>query len=117
MKNIKAFAFDMDGTLLHSYEKGVSKENIKAIKEAQEAGYEIIIATGRGISQTLPTAKVIGNIKYFVSNNGACVYDVKNQTNLTTEFIDPSLMNQIMQYGKQTNSFFVFTFYFYLYRE
>ena len=43
---IKCIAIDMDGTLVNS-EQVVSKENAQAIKTAQKAGVEVVIATGR----------------------------------------------------------------------
>ena len=43
---IKVIASDMDGTLLNS-KHIISKENIKAIKKAQELGIHFVISTGR----------------------------------------------------------------------
>ena len=43
---IKLIASDMDGTLLGSNHK-ISKENLKAIKMAEEQGIDFAIVTGR----------------------------------------------------------------------
>jgi Cof subfamily protein (haloacid dehalogenase superfamily) len=43
---IKLIAIDIDGTLLRR-DRTIHPENIKAIKEAREAGIEIVLATGR----------------------------------------------------------------------
>jgi Cof subfamily protein (haloacid dehalogenase superfamily) len=57
MLEMKIIATDMDGTLLNNEEE-VSKENVEAIKKAQEQGIEVIIATGRGyIAAVEPLAK------------------------------------------------------------
>ena len=45
-KDIKLIALDLDGTLLGSDEKLVSK-NKKIIKKLHEKGIKIVIATGR----------------------------------------------------------------------
>lgn len=44
---IKVIAVDMDGTLLNE-RNDISEETLDAIRKAEEAGIEIIIATGRG---------------------------------------------------------------------
>ena len=45
-RNIKIIAIDMDGTLLNS-DGRVSPRNLAALKAAQDAGIEVVIATGR----------------------------------------------------------------------
>lgn len=47
---IKLIASDMDGTLLNSKHE-ISKENLEAIKKAEEQGVRFTIATGRDITQ------------------------------------------------------------------
>lgn len=44
---IKVIAVDMDGTLLNE-KNDISEETLEAIRKAEEAGIEMIIATGRG---------------------------------------------------------------------
>jgi len=50
---IKLIASDMDGTLLNSSHK-ISKENLEAIKKAQEMGIKFAIATGRMYEDVKP---------------------------------------------------------------
>lgn len=50
---IKLIASDMDGTLLNSDHK-ISKENLKAIKKAEEIGVKFTIATGRMYEDVKP---------------------------------------------------------------
>lgn len=47
---IKCIAIDMDGTLLTSTQE-ITKENREAIKEAQDKGVEVVIATGRAYEE------------------------------------------------------------------
>lgn len=49
---IKMIALDMDGTLLNE-QREISEENCAAIREAEAAGIEIVIATGRGYSSAV----------------------------------------------------------------
>lgn len=71
----KLVVIDLDGTMLN--EQGNIAENTKqAIKEVQEKGIEVIIASGRPIDSTKNFAKEINCKKYFISGNGAIIYDI-----------------------------------------
>ena len=56
---IKLIASDMDGTLLNSNHK-ISKENLEAIKKAEEMGVKFAIATGRIYEDVEPLLKENG---------------------------------------------------------
>lgn len=72
----KLVAIDLDGTMLNSY--GVVTQNTKkTIEEVQKKGVEIIIASGRPIDSIKTIAKEIKSEKYFISGNGAIIYDIK----------------------------------------
>lgn len=75
----KLVAIDLDGTMLNQY--GVVTQNTKeAIQKVQEAGIEVIIASGRPIDSIKTIAKEIKSEKYFISGNGAIIYDMaKNE--------------------------------------
>lgn len=71
----KLAVIDLDGTMLNQY--GVVTQNTKeAIQKAQEAGIEVIIASGRPIDSIKTIAKEIKSEKYFISGNGAIIYDI-----------------------------------------
>ena len=70
----KLVAVDLDGTLLNSYGI-VEEETKKDIKEAQEKGAQIMIASGRPISSIKAIAKEIGCETYFIAGNGSVIYD------------------------------------------
>ena len=72
----KLVAIDLDGTMLNSY--GVVTQNTKeVIKKVQEKGVEVIIASGRPIDSIKTIAKEIESKNYFISGNGAILYDIK----------------------------------------
>ncbi|MDS0525381.1 Cof-type HAD-IIB family hydrolase [Clostridium sp. SHJSY1] len=67
---IKIIASDMDGTLLNSNHE-ISKENLEAIKKAQELGVHFTISTGRDIDGVLPVIKGYGLKCECILSNGA----------------------------------------------
>lgn len=70
---MKFFVSDLDGTLLDEID-GMSKYNEDALWRMKEAGYEIVIASGRPYH----SIKDLGLLKYdpyVISLNGSLVYD------------------------------------------
>ena len=51
---VRLVAIDMDGTLLPNDVQKISKRNVQALKEAQQAGITVAIATGRRMAYTVP---------------------------------------------------------------
>lgn len=73
----KLATIDLDGTMLNQY--GVVTQKTKeAIERAQDRGIEIVIASGRPIDSIKAIAKEIKSEKYFISGNGAIIYDIAN---------------------------------------
>lgn len=69
---MKLVAIDLDGTLL-SEACTISEENTKAVKEAQQQGHIIIVATGRSIHDAKQTLKNVGIVCPVIAANGAIV--------------------------------------------
>lgn len=67
---IKIIASDMDGTLLNSKHE-ISKENLEAIKKAQELGVHFAISTGRDLNSVAPFLKSYGLRCECILSNGA----------------------------------------------
>src|SRR5271154_5010997 len=57
---IRLVAIDMDGTLLPDFSTVVSERNRRALREAQEAGIVVAIATGRRQAFTAPLLTEVG---------------------------------------------------------
>ena len=73
----KLVAIDLDGTMLNQY--GVVTQRTKeAIEKVQQEGMEVIIASGRPTESVKTIAKEIKSEKYFISGNGAIIYDMVN---------------------------------------
>lgn len=75
---IKCIAIDMDGTLLNE-EHQITKENVQAVKKAQEAGIEVVIATGRSYPEAITLLRDAGIICSVICVNGAEVRSVKGE--------------------------------------
>jgi Cof subfamily protein (haloacid dehalogenase superfamily) len=57
---VRLVAIDMDGTLLPTFAREISRRNAKALKAAQEAGITVAIATGRRTAYTAPLLEGLG---------------------------------------------------------
>ena len=72
---MKLIALDLDGTLFNNKSQ-ISKENIKAIKEATAAGINVVISTGRPFGG-LPFEAIKGTgIRYAITANGSAIYEI-----------------------------------------
>jgi len=69
----RLIALDIDGTVLHE-DGAVTPAVVRAIRSAVDRGHEVMLATGRSASSTLPVARQIGiEPEYLVCSNGAVV--------------------------------------------
>ena len=77
--SVKIICFDLDGTFLDD-QKNIPPENLEALEKAHRRGVFIVPATGRiykGIPEPLRKADFA---RYFITANGAYVYDAKEDT-------------------------------------
>ncbi|WGW11220.1 HAD-IIB family hydrolase [Saxibacter everestensis] len=66
-------ALDVDGTIVN-YDDELSDPVRNAIRDADEAGHHIVIATGRGVTGALPVADRLGLMSgYVVCANGSVI--------------------------------------------
>ncbi len=71
MQKIKLVVLDIDGTLLLPYDTTISQENRAAIKEAQQAGVMVTLATGRVYSTVRRWAEMLEITCPVIGCNGA----------------------------------------------
>src|SRR5271156_2279657 len=57
---VKLIAIDIDGTLLPTLGAMISERNRRALRQAESAGVEIVIATGRRQAYAAPLIEPIG---------------------------------------------------------
>ncbi|HTV83372.1 MAG TPA: HAD-IIB family hydrolase [Acidobacteriaceae bacterium] len=69
---MKMIVVDIDGTLLPSAGNGISRRNIRALREAEAAGFEIVIATGRRQAYAAPLIAPVelGPETVMITSNG-----------------------------------------------
>ena len=73
--SIQLIAIDIDGTLLPSTGLRISHRNCAALRAAEAAGIEIVIATGRRQAYAMPLIAQVGldENSVMISSNGAVV--------------------------------------------
>lgn len=74
MTTFRAIATDLDGTLVRS-DRSISDRTRAAVLAAEDAGMEVVIATGRPPRWIAPVVDVLGDRGLVVCANGASVYD------------------------------------------
>lgn len=72
---MKLIALDLDGTLFNNKSQ-ISRENIKAIKEATAAGINVVISTGRPFGGLPFEAIKDTGIRYAITANGSAIYEI-----------------------------------------
>jgi len=73
---IKLISFDLDGTFLDD-RKNIPEDNMRAIEAAAKKGVHIVPATGRTYTGLPQVLRDIPFIRYYITANGAHVYDAK----------------------------------------
>lgn len=76
----RAFAIDLDGTLLVG--EHVPEENIRALREAHDAGFQIIIATARWVQMAQRVEAEIGVKGPVIACSGAQVFDPETESDI-----------------------------------
>ena len=96
---IKLIAIDLDGTLLRE-DKTLSKGNIEALHQAHEAGYDIVICTGRPLSGVRPIFEAIDLPEgdyYMIINNGCTTLSTKKWEIIGKEELTLNDMHRLYQ--------------------
>ena len=99
----KLIAIDMDGTLLKS-DKSVSERTKKAIREAQEKGVNVVIATGRpidGVTRYLEELNMLGENDYVLSYNGGLVLKAKSREVISKTVLNGSDLHYLHKLSKE----------------
>ena len=85
----RLIASDLDGTLLGS-DAEITEENLKAIKSIADAGVIFVPVTGRAMYETPKNVVECDSIRYFISSNGAVIYDKLTEEKITHCFTPES---------------------------
>lgn len=93
----KLIAFDLDDTFLNR-SKGIPEENIRAVCAAAEQGAYIVPATGRVYNGIPEGLRELPFTRYFLTVNGAYVYDAAEDRVLHRAEIDCGTALKAMAY-------------------
>lgn len=102
-KKYKIIATDLDNTALNK-ESRLSVGNRKAFEKAIENGIEVVVATGRGLSGIPADILAVEGIKYTLTSNGACFYNIRTGEVLQQFTILPEDAKKLVEIGHRNNA-------------
>lgn len=91
--NLKAIILDLDGTLLTS-QGIISNKTFESLTNYHHQDIKLIIATGR-TKQTIPKIVSTLPIDYYITSNGAVIYDYNNQI-IYQKNINNDVLNKLL---------------------
>ena len=97
---IKLLALDLDGTLLNSRGK-ISEANKTAIRQAEDKGVLVTIATGRRFRDARPVALEIGFNAPIVTHNGALLKFAESLKTVEFSLLNNETVREILRVGKE----------------
>ncbi len=98
--DIKAIAFDFDGTLLNP-NKELTPKTLEAVELLKERGISIILATGRSYRAMLPLQQQLKTHTPSINYNGAAVYDVTTGVAIHEVLLEEEIARKIIAYGRE----------------
>lgn len=100
MSHYRLLATDMDDTLLNRAHE-ISPENEAAIHQAFEAGKRIIFCSGRCAAELRPYIDQFPEMRFAVTESGACVYDFREERGLNRHSFEKGIAKEILDYACQ----------------
>jgi hypothetical protein len=95
MSRYRLLALDIDGTLVNS-DHDLTEPTRQAVLRAKQAGLEVVLATGRRYSRTLPFVEPLGLHVPVITASGALVKDpIDHRTLFMAEF-RPGVIRQVL---------------------
>ncbi|MEC0180368.1 Cof-type HAD-IIB family hydrolase [Paenibacillus peoriae] len=101
---MKLFAIDMDGTLLNEEGK-ISKVNAEAIRQAQQQGVQVAIATGRASYDAWTKLEEAGLAAPVIGANGATVHDTQRRL-LTSTPMDRDETFEVLSWLRENDFYY-----------
>jgi len=103
---IRLVAMDLDGTLLGG-DKGVSEYTAKILRECEDRGVKMVIASGRGFDSARAYARVAGLNSPVVSANGARADETPFGPTILEDCIPEELSRDICRIMLESGIYFV----------
>ena len=95
----RLIAVDMDGTVLNS-KKEISPRTVEAIRNALDAGYEVVLSTGRSLSEVQQYLELFPQMRYAILCSGAVVKDLRTGETLHRRGLDLDTAKRVIEAGK-----------------
>lgn len=96
---LKLAAIDLDGTLLGS-DGAVSPANIQAVALLQEAGLQVVLASGRHFNNMHKYAAMLPGVQWLVSCQGGELSDAERKVVLQREFLAAESAREMLETGR-----------------
>ena len=93
---IKLIGIDIDGTLLNS-KKELTSGTLDALRQAADQGVEIVISTGRFLSEFPELVEALPMMRYTVTCTGAQVLDLKTGETLARHALTDSELKRLYE--------------------
>lgn len=92
---MKMLVFDLDGTLLDN-DRNMPYENICYLNKLKNAGYIIVIATGRTLSSAYNKLNNADCVNYIISDTGAIIFDLDKKEVIFSKSISNNIASNIL---------------------
>lgn len=97
MSEIKLLALDLDGTLLNTSSR-VSEANAHALRLAQQAGVQVVLCTGRNLTETRAfNAQLDAPADWAVIANGAAVMRFSDGAQIAFDGLDDRMCRTVLE--------------------
>lgn len=100
MMNYRLIAIDLDGTLLND-EKQIPNNNVNILRNINNIGVEIVIATGRKYRSAKELIKALELNLVVMANNGNIARNTTNDKVLVTKYLNPADFYTLVKEGRK----------------
>jgi len=97
---VDLLAIDLDGTLLRQ-DKRLSKRNVKAVKQAVNAGVQVVIATARPPRSVREIHQMLGLETITINYNGALIHEPSTGDHIFHQPLPPGLSRKIVEAARK----------------
>ena len=98
-QQFKLAAIDLDGTLLGPDRK-ISPANLRAVRQLQQAGLRVVLASGRHHLNMRRYADALPGVEWIVSSQGGETADVTRNIVLNRNFLPAAATRHILELGR-----------------
>jgi Cof subfamily protein (haloacid dehalogenase superfamily) len=98
-QQFKLAAIDLDGTLLGP-DREISPANVRAVQQLQQAGLQVMLASGRHYHNMRRYADALPGVQWIVSCQGGETADVTRSMVLNRDFIPAAATRHILELGR-----------------